>query len=333
MSLNSCMLCCVRCTKWIPVLFLMAILCWAYYAYIVELCVKNIHELAKLIIYIFLFHVFLIMFLWSYGMTIFTKPARPSDEFYLEQTDIYELEIAQNDTMTKQILEKKASKLPILTRTNALCARYCDKCKCIKPDRAHHCSTCKQCVLKMDHHCPWVNNCVGYSNYKFFILFLSYAFLFCIFVSCTSFEYFIEFWNEISNYKPGKFHLLFLFFVSIMFALSVFSLLAYHIYLVARNCTTLESFRAPIFRVTGQPDPNGFNLSIRENFQQVFGKNFLIAILPIKSHTDDGINFAESYRQKTERQNNQNLNTPPQTSVALLSNDRVLTVNESLAFR
>lgn len=258
--MNPCLVCCVRCTKWIPVLFLMCILSWAYYAYIVELCVYNVSELAKkstilwtknillildlniyilfsmpLVIYIFIFHVFLLMFLWSYGMTVFTKPAKPTDEvciflfnwfvlflifllkFYLEQTDIYQLEIAQNDTATKMIIEKKAKQLPILTRTNTLQARYCDKCKCIKPDRAHHCGTCQQCknqkickwynlkvlkdssltigVLKMDHHCPWVNNCVGHSNYKFFILFLAYAFLLCMYIACTSFEYFVEFWN------------------------------------------------------------------------------------------------------------------------------------------
>ena len=44
--------------------------------------------------------------------------------------------------------------------------RYCEKCACVKPDRAHHCSVCGACVLKMDHHCPWVNNCVAFYNYK-----------------------------------------------------------------------------------------------------------------------------------------------------------------------
>jgi len=231
------------------------------------------------------------MFLWSYGMTIFTKPACPSDEFYLEQTDIYQLEIAQNDTATKLILDKKAKQLPVLTRTNTLNTRFCENCKCIKPDRAHHCSSCQQCVLKMDHHCPWANNCVGFSNYKFFILFLGYAFILCAYAAATSFEYFIEFWNEIRNAKPGRFHLLFLFFVSTMFAISVLSLLAYHIYLVARNCTTLESFRAPIFQATGLPDQNGFNLTMKENFAQVFGNNFFTAILPINTQKIDGLNY------------------------------------------
>lgn len=94
-----------------------------------------------------------------------------------------------------------------------LLARYCEKCVHIKPDRCHHCSVCGVCVTKMDHHCPWVNNCVGFKNYKFFILFLGYAFIYCIFVAFTSLPYFIQFWkvpvmlaikghrNDISNFN------------------------------------------------------------------------------------------------------------------------------------
>lgn len=73
--------------------------------------------------------------------------------------------------------------------------RFCEKCQLIKPDRAHHCSVCGTCVLKMDHHCPWVNNCVGFHNYKFFMLFLAYALLYCMFITATSLQYFIRFWR------------------------------------------------------------------------------------------------------------------------------------------
>lgn len=53
--------------------------------------------------------------------------------------------------------------------------RYCDTCKKLKPDRAHHCSQCGVCILKMDHHCNWMYNCIGYYNYKAFLVFLLYT--------------------------------------------------------------------------------------------------------------------------------------------------------------
>ena len=63
---------------------------------------------------------------------------------------------------------------------------FCKICKEIKPLRTHHCSICKECHLRMDHHCPWVNNCIGLNNFRYFILFLSYLWIICIFNTILS---------------------------------------------------------------------------------------------------------------------------------------------------
>ncbi|XP_026861056.2 palmitoyltransferase ZDHHC20 isoform X2 [Electrophorus electricus] len=284
--------CCQRGLAWIPVIFIALVVCWSYYAYVVELCI---------FIYLVVFHLSFVMFVWSYWKTIFTRPVNPSKEFCLPKAEKEQYEKEERPETQQEILKRAASSLPLYTRTGAGAIRYCDRCQVIKPDRCHHCSACDMCVLKMDHHCPWVNNCVGFSNYKFFILFLAYSLVYCLFIAATVLQYFIKFWtlcrrksaencpkSELPD-SHAKFHVLFLFFVAAMFCISILSLFTYHLWLVGKNRSTIEAFRAPVFR--NGPDKNGFSLGFTKNIVQVFGDQKKYWPLPIFTSQGDGLIF------------------------------------------
>eukprot|EP00003_Mantamonas_plastica_P026826 TRINITY_DN560_c0_g1_i1.p1 TRINITY_DN560_c0_g1~~TRINITY_DN560_c0_g1_i1.p1 ORF type:complete len:263 (-),score=39.51 TRINITY_DN560_c0_g1_i1:530-1318(-) len=80
--------------------------------------------------------------------------------------------------------------------------KYCKRCKKHKPERAHHCHICKKCVLRMDHHCPWIHNCVGHFNHRYFVLFLFYMWVGCLYVGAVTYRPF--FWFTSLGY-PSEF--------------------------------------------------------------------------------------------------------------------------------
>ncbi|KAM7342041.1 palmitoyltransferase ZDHHC15B isoform 2-T2 [Cochliomyia hominivorax] len=281
---------CMQAIKWVPVIFIASVIVWSYYAYVVQLCILAIENTFEKIIFLIFYHIICALFFWSYWSTVFTPVGTVPTNWRIPETEIERLFRAESQEQQKRILENFAKDLPVTNRTLNGSVRFCDKCKIIKPDRAHHCSVCGTCVLKMDHHCPWVNNCVNFTNYKYFVLFLGYALLYCLYVALTSLEYFIRFWRGELTSGMGRFHILFLFFVSLMFAISLVSLFGYHIYLVLMNRTTLEAFRAPIFRIGG-PDKNGFNLGKFANFQEVFGDNWKLWFLPVYTSMGDGLQY------------------------------------------
>ncbi|XP_034252828.1 palmitoyltransferase ZDHHC15B-like isoform X2 [Thrips palmi] len=281
---------CVKTVKWFPVIFIVSVILWSYYAYVIQLCFFVIPFGLQKALYIILYHGFLFFFLWSYFQTIFTSNGRVPVQFRLPATELDRLMQAESDEAKIQVVKRFAQNLPVSNRTTTGAIRFCEVCQHVKPDRAHHCSVCGDCVLKMDHHCPWVNNCVSFSNYKFFILFLGYALIYCLFIALTTLQFFIKFWKGEMD-GVSHFHILLLFFVSIMFALSLVSLFGYHLYLVAHNRTTLESFRPPVFQIG--PDKNGFSLGKFNNFQEVFGDNKKTWLLPVYSSLGDGVTYPQ----------------------------------------
>ncbi|CAN1761107.1 Probable protein S-acyltransferase 17 [Linum perenne] len=61
--------------------------------------------------------------------------------------------------------------------------KECSTCKIPKPARSKHCSICNRCVARFDHHCGWMNNCIGERNTRYFLGFLLWHFLLCVYGS------------------------------------------------------------------------------------------------------------------------------------------------------
>ncbi|KAM7110838.1 palmitoyltransferase ZDHHC2 isoform 1-T1 [Molossus nigricans] len=306
---------CRRVLYWIPVVFISLLLGWSYYAYAIQLCIVSMENIGEQVVCLIAYHLLFAMFVWSYWKTIFTLPMNPSKEFHLSYAEKESLEREPRGEAHQEVLRRAAKDLPIYTRTMSGAIRYCDRCQLVKPDRCHHCSVCDKCILKMDHHCPWgldarrcqtpwmlksiiknstgrsmrVNNCVGFSNYKFFLLFLAYSLLYCLFIAATDLQYFIKFWTNGLPDTQAKFHIMFLFFAAAMFSVSLSSLFGYHCWLVSKNKSTLEAFRSPVFR--HGTDKNGFSLGFSKNMRQVFGDEKKYWLLPIFSSLGDGCSF------------------------------------------
>lgn len=169
--------------------------------------------------------------------------------------------------------------------------RFCRKSQAIKPDRSHYDSMTQQVVLKMDHYCPWVANCIGYSNYKFFVLFLFYATMYTLTVSGIAIKPFLTIWNdninnisdediEIYNKTGFKLQTILVFLVASVFSVSIMCLFFFHVGLVSKNRSTLECYGAPILRNLGA-HKNSFDLGVKENWRQVFGSNLCLALIPV----------------------------------------------------
>ena len=126
-------------------------------------------ELAGSPTFVVVFHTVLALMIVSYFRTVCSDPGMVP----LDWADHHE-----DDADELALTPRRAG-----SGERASAPAFCGFCAVPRPKRATHCVMCGRCVLKHDHHCPWVANCVGLLNYKFFWLFIFYAFLACLLIA------------------------------------------------------------------------------------------------------------------------------------------------------
>jgi len=281
----------------IPVFIIMAIVVWSYYAFVVSLSHSVPTEEIRTF-YLIVYHIAFVLFVVSYTRAVLSDPGKIPPQFYLTPAEKEQLDRV---TDPGQYLEEVASRLPVHETTMTLSVRYCEVCVCIKPDRSHHCSVCERCILKMDHHCPWINNCVGFRNYKFFNTFLLFAWSYCLTISMCVAPWAVFLWNRQPEMDPiseiDKFNVMVVFFIASMFFLAVSSLWFFHMFLTAKNKSTLEMGRSARFRDEETSSENPYDIGCRSNCTEVYGTGPLM-VCPVYTTKGNGVLFPRDHANR-----------------------------------
>ncbi|KAH7946818.1 palmitoyltransferase ZDHHC2 [Rhipicephalus sanguineus] len=273
--------------NWLPLVLVSGLFSWGYYAYVVVFCASVIQDSAlKTTAFGIVFHLLLFLCLWSYVQTTVASIAPVPPLYRLTRGEQQALENCHNERTRRSVLDVMAIERGVLTLGADGCARYCEDCCLIKPDRCHHCSVCRRCIPKMDHHCPWFNNCICFNTYKFFLLTLFYVVVLSLFAVFTTGKHVILMWLN-ARMTSSTFQLTFLMVLGTALALGLGAFLWHHARMALSNETTLEQMRAVVFRDTD----DSFDLGYWQNFAQVFGTRMSLWMLPVFTSVGDGLRF------------------------------------------
>ncbi|RPD63361.1 zf-DHHC-domain-containing protein [Lentinus tigrinus ALCF2SS1-6] len=249
-------------------------------------------------------------------------PPQPQD-----QSHIQPLPGTSNAPSQKPMMYTRApSKTPILLPEY----RYCYRDGFQKPSRAHHCRACGTCVLKYDHHCPWVGQCIGARNHRFFLIFVIWALLFCLWTFATLVGPNAHASIVRPNYEVDGQHVAII-VLSGFFAVFTVALLVTHVIMICSNMTTVEQLavrrmREREERVLGRLHARWelrarratlkeWNAewgrigkeghiwwlgSARKNWDATMGDKVWMWFLPIGKSPDDGLNYVVNPRFDAE---------------------------------
>lgn len=259
------------------------------------------------------------------GKVVFDEDDDPRDEDIEdgdEESVSRRILLPQESGERRDVLKRGSVKFkfaPLMQeRTEDGNLRFCRYCNVFKPDRSHHCSTCGQCRLRCDHHCVFVSNCISFNTYKFFLGFITYAFIGCLMVSVFSFRTFIQitidqtfpatvspkskisvsgassttaFAGHLSGVPP---YMMIVFIIGYImssafaFALAIF--VGFHGYLLVKGRTTIEMYE--ISDSQNAARIKCYDLGPVRNFQAVCGSIPILWFLPTRAFIKgDGLSY------------------------------------------
>ncbi|KTW28713.1 uncharacterized protein T551_02563 [Pneumocystis jirovecii RU7] len=289
---------------WIIPPFLICVMGFTTWVYIVLICINYLimHGRTIGITLLVIFSILLCMVTLSFTRIIFTPPG------YVPRFKDLKLSSSNDVGLRTHIVNqmKTFCLYDAYVCENDGFPRWCAVCEVYKPDRAHHCSEVQRCVLKLDHFCPWVGGVIGFTRYKFFVLFIFYVTLICIFVICSCAPLTGEY-RKMNGRVPGP-------WIGILALASFFTLFlgpftSIHIFYILRNSTTIESinFYARIYllnvlyeteksgvkraNVTTKPGYHPWDLGWKMNWRSVMGKHWWDWFFPFTGSPGSGYHF------------------------------------------
>lgn len=171
--------------------------------------------------------------------------------------------------------------------------RDCGTCKFQKPARSKHCNVCGVCVSKHDHHCIWINQCVGYSNYKFFLMFILSHSIICTYAGLVGFFIFMGIikqerlltavftdaagnsfestWTLVFQYLLQQFPaFMFIVILCLLMGLVLGGFFIYHLIMAGSNSTSSERVKRLRLPNEGNGVENIYDLGFINNLKEIY---------------------------------------------------------------
>ena len=179
--------------------------------------------------------------------------------------------------------------------------RICKRTGMPKPPRTHFDKVSQTLVVGFDHYCPWLWNAVGHCNVRFFVLFLFWLLLGCVYTATMTVGPFLRCLHVPRRQREYFLELLFLLMLTFFIGMAVSMLLGFHLYLVLTaqsQCdliktelrrdsyeTVFRKHNMPGARDAAMARANLYDRGMRANFELVFGPvrtpwRFVRALLP-----------------------------------------------------